>query len=144
VTLKIPPPPPIANEDPTFNRWLLELTTILNSQGLVDQVSVVGLPAVAAQGNANTASIVTINGQITVVNGQITTINGQITTINGQITTINGQITALQANPVVRNGTGAPAAGLGNVGDWYGDVAGIVGARVWIKTAVGTWTAFPF
>jgi hypothetical protein len=44
----------------------------------------------------------------------------------------------------LHNGTGAPAAGLGAVGDWYGDVAGGVGARVWIKTGVSAWTAFPF
>jgi hypothetical protein len=33
---KIPPPPPLAVRDQTLNRWLLELTAILNSQGQID------------------------------------------------------------------------------------------------------------
>jgi hypothetical protein len=134
---KIPPPPPIAKLDPTFNRWLLELIAILNSSGGIDPGSVAGLIALTAQVTTNTASIV-------VINGEITTINGQITVINGEITTINGEIAVLQANHVLHNGSGAPAAGLGSPGDWYGDIAGVVGARVWIKTAVATWTPFPF
>jgi hypothetical protein len=134
---KIPPPPLIASRDQTLNRWLLELTALLNSQGGIDPSNVAGLTALAIQVSTNAANIVFVNGDITLI-------KAVITTINGEITTINGEITALQANPVVHNGTGAPAGGLGNVHDWYGDVAGAVGARIWIKTGVATWTAFPF
>jgi|SRR5712671_4170831 len=141
---KIPPPPPIAARDPTLNRWLIELTAILNSSGLINTANVVGLPATITQGNTNAANITSINSQITTINAQIAAINAQITVINAQILTLQGQVAALQVRGELLFGTGAPAAGLGKVNDWYGDVAGAVGARIWIKTGVATWSPFPF
>lgn len=141
---KVPPPPPLAVKDQTLNRWLLELTAILNNTGGIDPSSVVGLAATTAQVGTNTTSIAALGTQVATLSGQVATINAQIATLNGQIATLNVAVLALQANPIVRRGAGAPAAGLGAVGDWFGDVAGAAGARVWIKTAVGVWTAFPF
>lgn len=148
---KVPPPPPLAVSDQALNRWLLSLTAILNSQGGIDPGSVVGLPATTAQVGVNTTDIATISGEVTALNAQVATINGQITTINGQIAalsgqvaTLNGAVLALQANPVLFNGAAAPAAALGKIGDWYGNLTGGVGARVYIKTAAGVWSAFPF
>lgn len=144
MTLKIPPPPPMAVKDQALNRWLLEITSILNSTGGIDPASVDGLAATTAQVGTNTTSITTISAQIVTINGQLVTLNTSVTTLNGQVATLNAAVAALQANPVVRFGAGAPAAGLGSVGDWYGDPAGGAGARIWIKTAVATWTPFPF
>jgi hypothetical protein len=141
---KIPPPPPIANQDPTFNRWLLELTAILNAGGGIDANSVNGLPEVIAQSAANAVAIAALQ---TVTGGQtasIAALNVQVTSINGQIVTINGQITALGARAQPLNGIGVPAAGLGNVGDWYANIGGAVGARIYVKTAPAVWTPFPF
>lgn len=129
---KIPPPPFLTKdaENQRLNRWLLELTSILNSAGEVDPGSVAGLAAlviaVAAQGVTIAANAAAITALQT------------LTTAQG------GAITALQGRPQVRNGVGIPAGGLGAVGDWYGDVTAAPGARVFIKTSVGVWTAFPF
>lgn len=35
MVLKVPPPPPLAQKDQPLNRWLIELTAILNGQGQV-------------------------------------------------------------------------------------------------------------
>ncbi len=142
---KIPPPPlMISPELQQLNRWLLEIQAILNNSGDVDPNAVQGLPEVIAQSAANAAAIVVLQGQVGGNTASIATINGQITAINAAITTINGQITTLSARGELLFGAGAPAAGLGKVNDWYGDTAGAVGARIWIKKAVGVWTAFPF
>lgn len=50
---KVPPPPPIATGDPAFNRWLLELTSILNSTGSIAATAVTQPPG------TNTADIAT-------------------------------------------------------------------------------------
>lgn len=144
MTQKLPPPPPLAVKDQALNRWLLELTSILNNQGVINQGSVDGLPAVATQVNTNTTGITGLNTQVAALNGQVASLNVQVVTLQGQVTTLQGQVTALQANPVPLNGVGVPAAGLGKVGDWYGNLTGAVGARVYIKTGVATWTPFPF
>ena len=151
MVLKIPPPPPIANQDPTLNRWLLEVTAILNNQGNIDQTSVAGLPAIATQTDTNTTGIgslntqvAALNTQVTAINASIVTINAQLATLSGQITTLQGRVTALEANGVPLKGAGVPAAGLGKVGDWYANIGGGVGQRIYVKTAVGVWTPFPF
>lgn len=134
---KVPPPPPIANRDPTLNRWLLELTAILNGQGTIDPSNVDGLPAVITQVGTNTAGIATLNTEVAAL-------NTEVAALQTEVATLNTEVAVLQTNPVLRMGSTAPAAALGNVGDWYGNLTGAVGARVYIKTAVSTWTAFPF
>lgn len=142
---KFPPPPSMT--DPKFqslNRWLLDISSILNSQGTIDPGSVDTLPGTTTQVGQNTSDIAANTTQIGTLDTEVVTLSSEITTLTGQITTLNAEVAVLQTNPVVRRGAGAPAGVLGNVGDWYGDVAGAVGARVWIKTGVATWTAFPF
>lgn len=141
---KIPPPPPIAANDPAFNRWLLELTSILSNEGGITPDEVTGLPAVITQVGVNTTNITALQGTTGGQGGQIATINGEITVINSEIVTINGQLTTLGARAQPLNGVGVPGAGLGNVGDWYANIGGGVGARIYVKTGVATWTAFPF
>jgi hypothetical protein len=145
MALKIPPPPLLTGSQwQAFNRWLLELQSILSNQGGIDPTEVTGLPAVITQVGTNTTDIAALEGTTGGQGTAIATLNSDVSTIQGEIATINGQITTLESNPVLHNGTGVPNPGLGNVDDWYGDVTGGVGARIFIKTAVSTWTAFPF
>lgn len=137
---KIPPPPPIANDDPAFNRWLLELTAILNAGGGIDPNSVVGLPEVIAQSALNTVNIAALTTTVNSQGGSIIGLAASIASINAQITVINGQLTTLGARAQVFSGNVAPGAGLGVNNDWYYNTAGAVGARLYIKIA-GAWVA---
>lgn len=142
---KIPPPIPLTGPEwQTFNRWLLELTSILSNEGGINPDEVAGLPELFTQVATNTADIIVLEAGQTGQGGDIATLQTDVATINGEIATINGQITTLSNRAQVLNGAGAPAAGLGSVNDWYANIGGGVGARIYVKTAVGTWTAFPF
>jgi hypothetical protein len=119
---KIPPPNQLTGPEwQSFNRWCLEVTGILNSQGQIDPGEVEGLPELTADVGVLQGQVATIDGEITTINTHLTTIDGEITTINTHLTTIDSEITALQANPIIRNGSGAPGAGLGSNGDLYID-----------------------
>jgi len=160
MVLKIPPPPPIAIADPTLNRWLLEITAIFNAQGGIDQTSVTGLPATTAQVATNTTNIASNEAAIVAETARAEAAEALLAPLASPALTgtptaptpgAGDNTTKLATTAFVQtrggalhNGTGAPAAGLGLVGDWYGDPAGGAGARVWIKTGVSTWTAFPF
>lgn len=144
MTLKLPPPPPIASSDPAFNRWCVELLSILSNTGGIDPNSVQGLPEVIAQSAANAADITVLQGEVGGNTLNISTLQGQVAALTAAVATINGQITTLSARGELLFGAGPPAAGLGKVNDWFGDTAGAAGARVWIKKAVGVWTPFPF
>ena len=138
MALKIPPPPLLTGPQwQAFNRWLLELQSVLSNTGGIDPTEVTGLPAVITQVNTNTTDIATLEGGQGGQGAQIAVLNSDVSTLQGEISTINGQITTLEANGVLRSGSGAPAGGLGNVLDWYGD---ITNHHVYVKTAVATWT----
>ena len=55
---RMPPPPPIATNDPTFNRWLHDLTAfIAEGSGGIDTGLIPGYDALVAQVNQNTSAI---------------------------------------------------------------------------------------
>lgn len=142
MALKIPPPPYFAVEKllPGFNRWLLEMTSILSNQGGIDPSEVTGLSAVITQVGTNTTNITALEGTTGGQGTDIATLQGDITTINGEISTINGQITSLSARNQVLNGAGVPNAGLGNNGDLFLNNTGGSGTRLYGKIA-GAWVA---
>lgn len=142
---KIPPPPMLTGPEwQMFNRWLLEIQSILSNEGGIDPAEVTGLPALFTAVGVNTGAIAALGGTVAGQGDDITGLQGDITTINGEIVTINGQITSLNARAQVLNGIIDPVAGLGNVNDWYANTAGAAGHRIFVKTGVVTWTAFPF
>lgn len=142
---KIPPPPQFTGPEwQTFNRWLLELTSILSNQGGINPDEVTGLPDTIAQVATNTADLLAVEATQAGQAVDVALLQASDATNTAAIATINGQITSLGARAQVLNGVGAPAAGLGNVNDWYANIGGGVGARIYVKTAAATWTAFPF
>lgn len=142
---KIPPPPMFTTpEFQAFNRWLLEVTSILSNEGGIAASEVDGLLAAYADIAANTLDIAALTTTQGDQATEIANIQGDITNLQSAIGVINGQITSLSSRAQVLNGVGVPAGALGNINDWYGNVGGGVGARIYIKTAVATWTPFPF
>lgn len=135
---KIPPPPMLAGlEWEGFNRWLLELTSILNDGGGIDPSQVAGLDDLTDEVDNNTAAIGSIQGQVNALSFQVGTL--QLTT-NDLVTRMGSAetaIAALQVRNQVFNGAVAPGGSLGVVGDWYSDT---VAKHIYVKTAVATWT----
>lgn len=122
---KVPPPPYLTKDKQgqVLNRWLLELTSILNGAGDIDPGSVAGLTALVIQVGTLTTQVAALQ--------TLTTAQGT------SITALNGEVTTLQANAVVRNGAGVPAGGLGNINDWYSDDTN---KHIYVKTGVAVWT----
>lgn len=143
MTLKLPPPPQLPISFGGFgqqlNRWLLEIQSILNSGGTIDPSSVDGLPALFTQVAALAGEVATLVTEVAANTANIATNTANIATNTANIATNTAAIAALQANPIIRSGTGAPAAGLGNNDDLYIDNAGSSpGSLLYIKVA-GSW-----
>jgi hypothetical protein len=142
---KIPPPPQFTGPEwQSFNRWLLEVTSVLSNEGGIAASEVEGLLSAYADIAQNTVDIINLQGTTGGQAADIFALQVAVAGLAASIATINGQITTLSARGELLFGAGVPAAGLGKVNDWYGDTAGAVGARVFIKKAVGVWTPFPF
>ena len=135
---KIPPPPfMVGPEWEGFNRWLLELTSVLTNEGGINPEEVTGLPATIALVAANTLAIANLQTTTGSQGGAITGLQAQINFLTTQITVLNSSVTTLAARAQVLRGAGAPAAGLGNVNDWYADTTNL---HIYVKTAAATWT----
>ena len=114
---KFPPPPTLPQQFQQLNRWLIELQSILNSQGTIDPSSVDGLPALFTQ----VAGLAT---QVAALAAEVVTLTAEVATNTANIATNTANIATLTARNQILNGTGAPAAGLGNNDDMYIDNAG--------------------
>jgi len=114
---KIPPPVGIAKDDPALNRWLVELTSILNASGIVSIANVTGLEAATLE-------------------QEITTINGEILTINNKQATFNTTLAFFLLQNKVFNGPLAPVT-LQRDGDWYAQTG--AAKHIYVQVA-GVWT----
>ena len=135
MALKIPPPPQLTGPEwQSFNRWLLEVTSILTNQGGIDPSEVAGLPELIVQVGTNTADIATLEGTQGGQAAEIAVLQGDTVILFDNIATINGQLTSLGARNQVFNGTVPPVA-LHSNGDWFADT---VGKHIYVQVA-GAW-----
>lgn len=132
--LKLPPPPLFTGPQwEGFNRWLLELTSILSSAGDIDPSTVIGLLDAYAQIAQNTSDISSLGSQLTGV-------NQSISQLSIDISNLALRTTILEARAQIRNGAGVPSAGLGNDGDLYLNNTGGAGTRLYGKIG-GAWVS---
>lgn len=124
---KVPPPPTLPQQFQQLNRWLLELQSILNSQGSIDPSNIAGLPELFTQ--------------VAALAVEVTTLTAEVAANTAAIATNTANIATLTARNQILNGTGAPGAGLGNNDDMYIDNTGSSpGTLLYIKVA-GAWIA---
>jgi phage I-like protein len=141
MVLKIPPPPRLSRDFQSLNRWLIEIQSILNSQGTIDPSSVDGLPALFTQVAGLATQVAALAITVAANTANITTNTTNITANTASIATLNTEVTALTARNQILNGSGVPGAGLGNNGDLYINDTGGVGTFLYGKIA-GAWVAF--
>jgi hypothetical protein len=144
MVLKIPPPPFMTGPEwAGFNRWLIELTSILADTGGIDPASVEGFEQALIQLAENTADIASLQASQGTQAVQIGSLQAQVAGLVDSVATINGQITTLSARAQVFTGAlggGAPGAGLGADNDWFYNRTGAAGNRLFIKVG-GAWAA---
>jgi hypothetical protein len=147
--LKLPPPPQLPVSFGGFgqqlNRWLLEIQSILNSGGTIDPSNVDGLPALIIQVETLATEVATLTAEVVANTADIATLIAEVAANTANIATNTADIAtntaALAALALIRNGAGAPAAGLGNNGDLYINNTGGAGTFLYGKIA-GAWIAF--
>ncbi len=145
MALKLPPPPQLPIAFGAFgqqlNRWLLEIQSILNSQGLIDPAEVEGLPALFTQVVALAGEVATLATEVVTLTAEVVTNTANIATNTAAIATNTANIATLAARNQILNGAGAPGAGLGNNGDLYINNTGAPATYLYGKIA-GAWIAF--
>lgn len=138
MVLKLPPPPQLPTAFGGFgqqlNRWLLEIQSILNSQGTIDPSQIEGLPALFTQ-------VATLAAEIVTLTAEVATNTTNIVTNTAAIAANAAAIVALEGRNQILNGAGVPAAGLGTNGDLYINNTGAPATFLYGKIA-GAWVAF--
>jgi hypothetical protein len=136
ILTKVPPPPPIAQFDPAFNRWLHDLQAFINEGGgTINPDLIPGYNALVSTVNTHTIEISSLTTQTAANTSAIAIANTHISLLTTTSQTHTAQIAALTSLPRVRNGTVAPGAGLGVNGDWYADTNNL---HIYVKVT-GAW-----
>lgn len=145
MTLKLPPPPQLPKAFGAFgqqlNRWLLEIQSILNSQGLIEPNQIDGLLALFTQVATLATEVATLTTEVATLATEVATLTTEVATNTAAIATNTANIATLTARNQIRNGAGAPGAGLGNNGDLYINNTGGAGTYIYGKIA-GAWVVF--
>ena len=146
MALKIPPPPQFTGVQwQTFNRWLVELTSILAAGGGIDPNTIDGFAALQNQVDTNTTDITALQGTTGGQAVSIAVLQSQITTLTNGLALANASITTLSARAQVFSaalGGGVPNNAIGVDGDWFLNTTGAAGAKMYTKAA-GAWGLVP-
>jgi len=129
VIKRVPPPPPIAKDDPVFNKWLHDLTAFIGAGGGIDVGTIPGYDVLVStvathsiQIASHTVDIASLTNQVGVNTSAIATHTSQIATNASGVATNTASIATLAARSQVFSGAAVPS-GVGIDGDWYADTA---------------------
>ena len=139
---RVPPPPPIAQNDPVFNRWLHDLTSFITEGGGIDPGAIPGydvlLSTVALHSSQIANHTIQIASNTSNISSLFTITSAHTAQINANTTAISNNTTnigTLFARSQVLSGAAAPAAGTGVDGDWFSDT---IAKHIYVKSG-GAW-----